>query len=88
MNSSSGAEVGHIRDTDAGYLAYFSLYLAGLVVFRVMFATIYILSWKCRYNCNKKYKVTQQNLEAEFKKLKKQNQGESTDDEEIEKQLE
>ena len=37
--SSSGSTY---RDRDSGYLAGFSCYLAGLVVFRVTFASIYI----------------------------------------------
>ena len=64
VNSSSGSTY---RDSDSGYLAYFSLYLGGLVVFRVLFATIYILKWKCRYNCMKKYKVQHRNLLQDFK---------------------
>jgi len=48
VNSNSGST---IRDSDTGYLAVFSMYLGALVVFRVFFATIYILMWKCRYNC-------------------------------------
>ena len=88
VNSAGGAALGEVRDSDAGYLAYFSLYLAALVTFRVTFATVYILKWKCRYNCLSKYKVKEQNLETEFKKIKKTNHGESTDDEEMDKELE
>ena len=85
VNSSSGAIV---RASDSGYLAYFSLYLGALVVFRVFFATIYIVMWKCRYNCNSKYKVSSRNLTADFKAIKKSSKnGESTDDEEIEEEL-
>jgi len=88
VDSSNGAEIGEVRDSDAGYLAYFSLYLAGLVAFRVIFAIIYILKWKCRYNCLGSYKVAQVNLLDEFKKIKKTSAGgESTDDEEINKEL-
>lgn len=53
------------------------------MVFRVTFALIYILKWKCRYCCIKKYKVQSVNLLDEFKKIKKatNDAGESTDDE-------
>ena len=33
------------------YLSIYSMVLSGLVAFRVIFATIYILRWKCRYGC-------------------------------------
>ena len=88
VNGSSGGEVGDVRDSDSGYLTYFSLYLAGLVLFRVTFAVIYILKWKCRYNCVSKYKVQERNLTQEVKQLKKSAEnGESTDDEEINEEL-
>ena len=85
VNSSGGSTY---RDSDSGYLAGFSLYLGALVVFRVFFATIYILKWKCRYNCKSKYKVPHRNMILDFKTIKKNSKnGESTDDEEIEEQL-
>ena len=34
------------------------MFLAAIVVFRVVFGGLYVLKWKCRYSCNKKYKVT------------------------------
>ena len=76
------------RDRDSGYLAGFSCYLAGLVIFRVSFAGIYICKWKCRYCCSSKYKVPHRNMIMDFKTIKKNaKNGESTDDEEIEAQL-
>ena len=82
------AEVGDIVDSDAGYLADFALYLTALVLFRVFFATIYILKWKWRYNCVGQYKVKSRNLQEEVSKIKKQTEnGESTDDEEIRAEL-
>lgn len=87
-STSDGAELGDIRDKDTGYLTYFSLYLAGLVLFRLIFSLMYILKWKCRYTCSKKYKVKQQNLLHEFKQIKKTSKdGESTDDEEMEEEI-
>lgn len=65
--------------------------LAALVVFRVLFATIYICGWKCKYCCNKKYDVKEKDLDREFKDIKKRNEEQgapelSTDDEEIEEE--
>ena len=83
--SSSGSTY---RDRDSGYLAGFSCYLAGLVVFRVTFASIYICKWKCRYCCGSKYKVPHRNMMSDFKTIKKNaKNGESTDDEEIDAEL-
>ena len=44
--------------------------LATLVIFRVLFAAVYIIGWKCRYSFSKNYTVKEQNLEKNFKKLK------------------
>ena len=68
-SSGSSAEVGDIRDSDAGYLADFSLYLMSLVIFRVFFAVIYIIKWKFRFNCSSKYKVRQFNMLNEVKNI-------------------
>ena len=50
---------GETQDGTIGYLEVFSLMLAAMVVFRVTFAAIYILGWKCRYCCVKRYVVQQ-----------------------------
>jgi hypothetical protein len=78
----------NINTGKMGYFEYFSLYLAWLVVFRIFFATFYVLGMKLRYCCSKKYKTKRLNLEAEFKKVKsKSKDGYSTDDEVIEEKL-
>lgn len=66
------------------------MYLAGIVVFRVFFATLHTCKWKWRFCCNKKYAIAAFSLEKEFKKLKKEARtgGESTDDEKNEERLE
>ena len=88
MNGSGGYQIGDIVDSDTGYLAGFSLYLGALVVFRLFFATLYICKWKFLYNCNSKYKVRRRNLTEDFKDIKKTHrEGESTDDEIIEEEL-
>ena len=78
-----------IRDGDSGILEIFSMYLGALVVFRVVFAAIYILMWKFRYNFMEKYKVSKRNLLVDFSAIKKKcKNGLSSDDEEIEEELE
>ena len=77
-----------VRDSDNGYLAAFSLYLAALVAFRVVFATLHICKWKYRYNLTNDYKVHKRNMLKDFKEIKQQHKdGESTDDEFIESEL-
>ena len=57
------------------------MYLAGIVVFRVIFALLYVCKWQVRYAYNKKYQINENNLEVEFKKLKKnKDAAESSDD--------
>ena len=77
-------------DGSYGYLEYFSMVLAFLVLFRFFFGALYICSWKCKYCCCPKYKIQEQNLIDEFKNIKKRsvNNGElSTDDEEMEEHV-
>ena len=59
-------------------------------MFRVFFAILHTIKWKWRFCCNKKYKIQEYNLEAAFKKLKKEARtgGDSTDDEDMAKQAE
>ena len=73
-----------------GVLEYFSLYLAGIVVFRVTFAVFHTCKWRWRFAFNKKYKIQSYNLEKNFKEMKKQARtgGESTDDELMEEAAE
>ena len=78
-----------VNSGDFGYLEIFSLYLAALVVFRVLFAVLYILNWKFKYCCLKRYRIQYHDLQAEFKRIKSRTNahGESTDDEEMEEQI-
>ena len=65
------------------------MFLAAIVIFRVFFGLLYVLKWQCRYACNKKYTISEYNLEREFKKLKKNKDAqESSDDAEDRAHLE
>jgi len=67
-------ESGDEYDVNSGkftVLDGFSMYLAGIVIFRVIFALLYVLKWQCRYAFNPKYQIAEYNLEREFKMLKK-----------------
>ena len=59
----------------------FSMYLAGVVIFRVFFAILFVIKWQWRFAFNPKYKIEENNLEREFKRLKKDKDcQESSDD--------
>ena len=73
-----------VNDGTFGPLEIFSMYLAGIVIFRVFFAILHTIKWKWRFCCNKKYRIQSYNLEKAFKKIKKDPRTESTDDEQME----
>ena len=85
LNIGTGGDKQTVNTGKLGPLEIFSLYLAGIVVFRVFFAILHTIKWKWRFCCNKKYKIQEYNLEIAFKKLKKEARtgGESTDDEDM-----
>lgn len=57
------------------------MYLASVVIFRVVFAVMYVIKWQWRYWRNPKYQINEYNLEREFKRLKKDaDAAESSDD--------
>ena len=70
-----------MNDGSFSVLDGFSMYLASVVIFRVLFATMYVIKWQCRYCRRQEYKVSEYNLERTFKALKKgKEDAESSDD--------
>lgn len=62
--------VGDQFDVNSGkftVLDGFSMYLAGIVIFRVLFAFLYVVKWQIRYWRSPKYQIEEYNLENEFK---------------------
>ena len=57
-----------------------------MVFVRLLFSSLFILKWKCRYCFIPSYKVERKNLEAVNSKLR-EGSGESTDEEELVEQL-
>ena len=78
-----------VNDGSLGYLEIFSLYLAALVVFRVLFSGLYILNWKLKYLCCRPYRVSHHDLNKKFKEIKAKTNahGDSTDDEEMDEKV-
>ena len=77
-----------INNGSVGALQVFTMFLASLVIYKVIFATIYVCKWKCRYNCKKEYKVKRYNLEKNFRKMRakqddEEGEGNSSDDDAI-----
>lgn len=85
LRLTSSGDPQKVNDGSFGALQVFTLFLAGIVVFRVFFASLYVCKWKWRYNCKKEYKVQTFNLERNFSKLRaaQGDEGHSSDDEEI-----
>jgi hypothetical protein len=53
----------YVNDGSIGFMEIFTAYLAGLVIYRVFFAVIHILKFKCRRNCfGGEYKVREINI--------------------------
>lgn len=70
------------------YFEVFSLYLAGIVVFRVFFSSLYLLLWRIRYGFLTGYTVIHHSIEEEFKRVKKTClNGDSSDDEHMDELL-
>lgn len=68
------------------YFEGFSLLYAGLAVFAITFAALYMAKWKCRYWCSSAYSVQSQDLKAEFERVEREN-GESSDEEKMDELL-
>jgi hypothetical protein len=56
--------------------------MTSLAVFKLTFATIYCLKWNVRQCCCPYYRKSKANVEAEFKRLKKDKNGNVSSDEE------
>ncbi len=87
VNGQYGTDAPNVIKGDVGPLEVFSLFIAGLVVFRVVFAFLFICLWKFRYCCNKKYRVKKIDLNKVFKQIKHNTKhGDSTDEEAIDEE--
>lgn len=80
-------QTSNVIDGAVGPLEVFSLFIAGLVVFRVFFAFLYLCLWKFRYCCDKRYKVKTVDLNKVFKEIKHNTKnGDSTDEDAIDEE--
>ena len=76
---------GEVQNSEDSFLAVVSISLAFLVIFRLVFATLYICKWRCKYNLDSKFKVPTRSLVSDFRAIKKKHaaDGDSTEDEYI-----
>lgn len=75
-----------INNGNVTYFEVFTLYLAALVLFAAFFATLYTLLWTYRFGFLQAYKIEEQNLLEEFRRVKNIT-GDSSDEEDIDKKL-
>lgn len=55
LGLSSGSDPTLVNDGSFGPLQGFTLFLAGIVVYKVVFAALYVCKWKWRYNFDKRF---------------------------------
>lgn len=70
-------KVTSINDGSIRYIDGIALFLAGIVLYKVFFASLHILWFKLRIMCNPKMKVQTYNLKKEVKRLRKGNANDS-----------
>lgn len=86
INSFVSQEKDRVNDGSIGFLEIFACYLAGLIVFKVIFAALHILRFKCRNNCcGEKHQVNKVDLEEQYRKMKRRGQvvGNDSEDERL-----
>jgi len=55
------------------FLEYFSTYLAGVVLYKVVFAALHLIRYRFRYYCYDDLKGQNHDLAKEYKRMKKAN---------------
>jgi len=66
----------------------FALFVAGLVVFKLIFATIYQIKWYVRFCCNSTYQASKKDVGEVFKQIRKdKNKQESSDEEDNDEEV-
>jgi len=79
LTSSQNEQV--INDGRITFIDGFSMFVAGLVAFKFVFALIYVLKWNCRRICCAYYRKGKFDVAEEFKKQRKAKDGNISTDE-------
>lgn len=61
----------HMNDGKARVMDISAMFMAGIVLYKVVFGSLHIIWFKIRVNCNQKFAVQKYNLRKEVKRLKK-----------------
>jgi len=70
-----------INDGTVGFLAGFSLFVAGLMAFKFLFALLYNIKWNLRMCCCPYYRKSKVSVSSAFIELRKKKDGLSSDEE-------
>ena len=78
---SGSGNVKEINTGELGSLEIYSLFIASLMLFRLIFAVIYLLKWNCRQSCCKYYGKGGIDIEEEFQNAKRMGSAHESSDE-------
>jgi hypothetical protein len=84
MVSLVGNQGGQRIDGSINFLDGFALFVASLVLFKFIFASIYVIEWNLRFCCNPAFKNNKIDVPTAFKKIRKDKNGAESSDEEDE----
>lgn len=79
----TGQNVTTINNGDITFLDGFALFVAGLIIFKFIFALIYVTKWNFRQWTNPYYRKAKIDMNQEFKRIRRDKNGAySTDEDE------
>jgi hypothetical protein len=78
------SEGAQIIDGTINFLDGFALFVAALVIFKFVFAAIYVIQWNLRFCCNPAFKSNKIDVPTAFKKIRKDKNAQESSDEEDE----
>lgn len=70
LGKTNNSQVKEINNGQITLLDGFTLYLASIVIFRVVFGFAHAFKWQFRYAFDRRYAIKEYNLEKNFKKIK------------------
>lgn len=76
-----GGNVTTLNDNALTFTFCFTLFMAGLTVFKLFFALLYTIKWNCRQCCCPYYRKSKGDVAEEFKRIRKDRNGAVSSDE-------
>ena len=77
---SSGSDV-TVLNEGMTFIVGFTLFMASIAVFKLLFSTIYCLKWNFRQCCSSDYKKSKGDVAEEFKRIRKDKDAAASSDE-------